>query len=973
VLKNLVVGTLEAMPHISDKRDPWGLRLGLWVLVFMAFTLPLAGWGVSRLRIDNDVEQWLSGDSLSSRQFDWYKQSFSTSDSLLVSWDGSSLEDPRVDLLATRLAGVIDSEGIRRGGVKQVSAVHSPHQLMGRMAELKIDRTEAVRRITGVLAGPGRIWCNFSTAGLNQKAKSIRALQDAAVERFGIELTIVEPIITMPSEEEELAEEEAASLEATSTDSEAQSDSVAGDAANIAAEAVLSIIEEAKQHDIELSWRDMHTDPNQIEDFIAWARELKLRVAGENAHDLLLSECYLHPGQPVALRVVLSEAGKADRAEAITQIRQAAVAVGIAPETLHLGGRPVETAAVNQEFHNVFWNSEAPWYRPIERSVVLFSLLVAVGGTFWLLRDVRLASIVVSVSLMTILMSAALVSVFGGRLNVVLIVVPILSVIGTLPRTLHLANCWKTDTQRDGRRTIAGMIKAARLICVVTFVSTSLGVGALMTSQSSLIRDFALCSAIGTLLSGISVLYVVPTLLQVWPQASSSTSTIERRLWTRLGRRIVRHSPAVLAAGLVLAAVSIYGLRDFHTEVRAGQYFANQSGLVQDETFLEQNVGGLESFETVICFGKVAREESQFIQRLEIVRSIEAKIRKIADISGTLSLADFEPITEPLDENASGRKLLVFNAGSRTVETRWKQEPRAKSLFQVAPEDSEFSNTGDELWRISCQAAMLTKAGFHDLTDEIDQACRSVTKYHPDTRHVVTGVVPRSLAAQIRSLENLIYSFGLGFVLMALVIAATVRSLPAGLLSLLPIVLPMGMVLGLSALLGVRFNAGLVLTSVVALAFSVDGTVHLMSQYREGVIAGLAHRRAVVKSVEQVGPVLWQSCAIIVLASWALYQSQFVMFSQLGWLTSLLIGATLLTASILTPALLAGPLGWLIFRAATKQRNRLKTVSEDPDSGAPMRHEPHLAPPKPQIVDDPRHSRAHRFDETPGSTRKKRK
>jgi len=70
---------------------------------------------------------------------------------------------------------------------------------------------------------------------------------------------------------------------------------------------------------------------------------------------------------------------------------------------------------------------------------------------------------------------------------------------------------------------------------------------------------------------------------------------------------------------------------------------------------------------------------------------------------------------------------------------------------------------------------------------------------------------------------------------------------------------------------------------------------------------------------------------------------------------------------------MAGRLGWLILIATKKQRSRLKTVSVDPESGAPLRHEQHLAPPKPQMAEEGRHGRPHRFDEGSSGSRKKRK
>jgi predicted RND superfamily exporter protein len=962
------------MPHFFEKRDRWGHGLGLWVLVFMAFTLPLAAWGVSRLRMENDVEHWLSDDNVQTRQFAWYKKLFSSEDSLLLSWDGSSLEDPRVDQLTTRLAGIPDADGIRRGGLKQIDSVRSPNQLIRRMVSLKIDREEAVRRVTGVLAGPGRIWCNLSSVALNQKSKGLRLLKDATAKQLGIKLTISEPVIEEQSEEDEepAADSESSAETATASTVAADPAQDAIDGAGESAEPPPEI-QIAAQHDIEVSWHNMHADPQQIQDFMAFAKTLTLPVVGEDAAEPLLVECYLHRGQPVALAIALSPAGQADRAFALQEIRRIAGETGIPADALHLGGSPVCSAALSEEVMKALWNPDAPWYLPHERSVVIFSWLAGLGMAFWMLKSVRLAIIVLSVSYYTTLVTIALVPAFGGSMNMVLIVMPTLLLVVTMSGAVHIANYWKAEAHREGSQAIVQAIVTARLPCIMAAATTAIGLGSLLTSHLAPVRDFGFYSAVGTMLSVVAVLYAVPALLQAWPGAAPAITVVMRRPWTRLGRCIVRHSRLVTVTWILVAAVSLYGLRYFRTETRVIRYFPVNSRLVQDYNHLEQNLAGIVPIETVISFGKIAREESSFTQRMEIVRAIEDKFRALPNISGTLSLADFQPVAEPLEEKASGKKLLAHNARARAIESRVKKDPQVRSLFQISKQDTEFCNAGDELWHITSQAAIMSRPDYSDLTVDVDQACRSVMKYHSDTRHVVTGMVPLFLATQQAIIDSLINSFLLAFVLIAIVMIVIARSVPAGLLSMIPNVLPIGIVFGAIAWFGIPIDVGTLITASVALGIAVDGTLHLLTWYRDSVIAGLSHRRAVVKALEHCGPALWQTSAAIGLAMLVLAPANLLLISRFGWLMCSLIITAMLADIVLTPAMLAGPMGWLIFRAALQHRNRLKTVSADPESGDPMRHDPHLSPPKPQIAEELRDARPHRFDEGQSDSRKRRR
>ncbi len=931
------------MPHFFEKRDPWGHGLGLWVLVGMAFTFPLAVWGVSQLRMENDVEHWLSDDNIQTRQFDWYNGHFGTEDSLLLTWDDSALEDPRVEKLAARILGTADAEGIRRGGLKQVESVRTPGQLIRRMVELKIDREEAIRRVTGVMSGPGRVWCQLSSAALGQRSRSLRYLQEEAHTRFGLELQVFDLNQGLDEvfepEDDEVAEEVAATP-ATGTET-----------ADPASEV---IVEEAPPHDFQISWRHMHADPKLVTEFVAWAKTLKIPVAGQRDGEPLMSECFLHAGQPAALAIALSPAGKADRKGTLLQLRRLAEEVGVPAKSIHMGGSPVASTALSHEIIKALWNPAAPWYMPHQRSVVMFSWVVGLFLAFWLLRSVRLAIIVLAISYLTTLVTVALVPAFGGSMNMVLIVMPTLLLVVTMSGAVHIANYWKNEAHYNPQTAIVQAILAARMPCLMAAITTAIGLGSLLTSHLAPVRDFGFYSAIGTLISVVGVLYGVPAMLQAWPAAPPPVTAVMRRPWTRLGRMIVQHSTAITVLWIVASVVAMYGLRNFRTETKVIRYFPEDSPLVQDYNYLEENLAGIVPVETVISFGRAAREDLNFTQRMEIIRAIATKMRALPRISGTLSLADFQPDAEPQSATPSMKEKLAFNARAKVVEAGVRKDPQVRSLYQVEPVASEFNAAGDELWRITSQVAVMSRLNYGDITQELDEICRSETKYHADTRHVVTGMVPLFLATQQAIIESLLYSFLLAFALIAVVMMIIVRDVWAGLMSMLPNVLPIGIVFGAMAWCDIPVDVGTLITASVALGIAVDGTLHLMTWYRDGVIAGLSHRRAIVKSLEQCGPALWQTSAAIGLSMLVLAPAPLLLISRFGWLMCALIMTAMLADIVLTPAMLAGPMGWLIYRSAQKQRNQLKAVTEDPDPEGMIRHARHVLPAKPQIAAESR-------------------
>jgi hypothetical protein len=186
--------------------------------------------------------------------------------------------------------------------------------------------------------------------------------------------------------------------------------------------------------------------------------------------------------------------------------------------------------------------------------------------------------------------------------------------------------------------------------------------------------------------------------------------------------------------------------------------------------------------------------------------------------------------------------------------------------------------------------------------------------------HRVTGLVPIFLRTQNALLESLINSFGLALLLVCAVMAVMLRSISAAIYAMLPNVMPVAMVFGLLGWTGIRVDIGTMITASVALGLAVDGTLHLITWFRELLRQGMSRQEAVAKSLEHCAPALWQTSAAIGIGMLALYPVELLLISRFGWIMAAMIFAALWGDVILLPALLAGPLGAVI-EAVERQRN----------------------------------------------------
>ena len=81
--------------------QPFYSRHSFRVLLAMVFLLPFAGLGARRalLTNKNDVKQWLPESYEETRVYQWFQRHFGGEEFVLLSWEGCTLDDDRLELL----------------------------------------------------------------------------------------------------------------------------------------------------------------------------------------------------------------------------------------------------------------------------------------------------------------------------------------------------------------------------------------------------------------------------------------------------------------------------------------------------------------------------------------------------------------------------------------------------------------------------------------------------------------------------------------------------------------------------------------------------------------------------------------------------------------------------------------------------------------------------------------------------------
>lgn len=570
--------------------------------------------------------------------------------------------------------------------------------------------------------------------------------------------------------------------------------------------------------------------------------------------------------------------------------------IGLSERDLYLGGTLFEAVTIDRES-----------LASLKRYVVPSGILVLVLA-FIAVRNVRLAAVMLIVSVYAQLLAVAVVFYSGGSLDAALVIMPTLVYVITMSGSLHLVNYYRHAVEHAHE--IAEPDPARWTLqhgwrpCATANLTTALGLGSLMISQVRPVRLFGLYSAINVMLALGVMLICVPSALRLFsggrPLSTKGSLFINLRRSRRMTGWLTRRHRTIncLAVGLVLACS--FGLTRLETSLNLQDMFPEKSRLVRNYSWLEEHVGPLIAIEIVLAFSHDA--EVRLLDQLETVQDIERRMQRVPEVEATMSAMTFAPA---LPSGQTLTSLLARRVALRRLEDRLP-------TFQ---EDGVLADDGDSrLWRITGQVSALAGFEYSQVTARIREEIDALTETMPPairdslTVHD-TGLTPIVYRAQQQMLTDLINSFLGAFMLICPLMMLHVGSVHGGLIGMIPNVAPVAMVFGLLGWSNVAVDIGVMLTASVGLGIAVDGTLHFVGWYRGCMHRGMDRDDALTSVFRTCATAMTQTTLICGLGMLIFALSDFIPMARFSLILMCLLMTALAGDLVLIPALIAGPLG----------------------------------------------------------------
>lgn len=193
---------------------------------------------------------------------------------------------------------------------------------------------------------------------------------------------------------------------------------------------------------------------------------------------------------------------------------------------------------------------------------------------------------------------------------------------------------------------------------------------------------------------------------------------------------------------------------------------------------------------------------------------------------------------------------------------------------------------------------------FEELNADIDAVFGPLQTQFPDLQVNVTGSVALMMRAMDEIAQSQYSSLLFALAVISVIMVITLGSVQAGLISIVPNLVPALLTFGVMGLLGITLDTDTLLIAPVIIGVAVDDTIHFMTSYRVELARTRDMNQALNNTLHHVGRAVMFTTLILGTGFAILSFSEYLGIAKIGIFGGLAIFVALLCDLLLLPALL---------------------------------------------------------------------
>jgi len=425
-------------------------------------------------------------------------------------------------------------------------------------------------------------------------------------------------------------------------------------------------------------------------------------------------------------------------------------------------------------------------------------------------------------------------------------------------------------------------------------LTTAIGfISFLFGAYLTMIRDFGIFAALGTLFASFLSLFFVPAIVSVMPAYKKRISVtndnpggtmLSKYILSPLKNMLLAHPKYILVTWSGLVLLGIGGLFMIDRSVDIKDFFKSDNPTRIAENIMTEKFGGTKPI-FVLFEGDMQNPEV-----LKTMILTENYMKESPDITSTQSVADL---------------ILEMNGimgGERAIPDAREQIEQLWFLLDGNDVMSRFVN--DDL----DEGIIISKFVSPD-----NQAKKKFTEYMrafieehstDDCRIAITGMPFVDVTMDTKLINSQIGSLSIAIVFVIIIVGLFQRSLLRGIYATIPIVAAVLTLFAFMGITGIPLNVATVLVASIVLGMGIDYSIHVLTQFSNSIAKFSDVKRAVEDTILISGKAIFINVVSVSAGFLILLFSQMVPLQYFGLLIAFSMIASGLGALTLLPVIL---------------------------------------------------------------------
>jgi uncharacterized protein len=536
------------------------------------------------------------------------------------------------------------------------------------------------------------------------------------------------------------------------------------------------------------------------------------------------------------------------------------------------------------------------------RTIIPLGVVVLLLVLFLAFRTPQGMVIPTVTALLSIVWALGAMAYLGLPMNLLTSIVPSLLIAIGFTEDVHMIAEYHTLLERGRGKleAIREMLHESSLPLAITSATTVVGFGTLVLTDVTMLVQFGWASSIGLVANFVVTMLMVPLMLRYWPvprrfRRSAFGDDVADGTFGRfmdgLGRFNLKHRRAILVVAAAVTVASLFGWLNLRVDTDFLTLFPKDSVVRQRVADLGRSLGGALNFYVVVDTGRPdGIKDPQVLRKIAGLQDFLAGTGKV---SKTVSVADY--IRKLHREMNGGDPAFEIIPDTAEQIAQYMLLLEGRDFAKFVDFDASAANI---VVRHNLTGSHAISALRREIEDYIRRDFPPTLVVRPTGEAILTNNAVDFLA--VNELQSLSWTF----LVIALIHAALFMSLKAGLLSMIPNVIPVIAVYGLMGLVGIPLNISTALVATIAIGIAVDDTVHHMVTYNRQLQEHHDQERAMFETLRAQGrPIIYVSLALI--ASFMVLPFASLTSSvQFGLLSAFVMATALIGELTLTPVLM---------------------------------------------------------------------